>query len=422
MKRFLTLFTIIGLGWGYAAAQPESGYYRVHSGINNHYVTIVTDKIDQTNYDAVKRGGGGSVYALRFKKLEEVISDPGSIIKINKQSEGYVLEGQGMNTKTLTTLYLQMRNRVGSETAPEGAWWLYGTQSGTTRYLFDSKGKYDTEVNSEGKLMDYTYLYCVGNQTSGNYMISNPCSRWYFEPIDNSKQYFGITPESDITVDGKYYTTVYCGFPFELGAGMKAYYVTGLEADNPDAITREIEDGIVPANTPVIIECSSLDAADNKVTVSAEVDAKAANKMYSNSLKGVHFSYVMRDPVDGLTENTDMSELKHAQPYYANSMRVLGLSSDGKLALVKATDKKLNCTKTNKYIRANTAYVQMSGLLETVYLSADGTAGISNVKTENAQSGDIFNLQGQKVATKGTSIDELPNGLYIVNGRKVIKK
>ena len=202
---------------------------------------------------------------------------------------------------------------------------------------------------------------------------------------------------------------------------MKAYYVTGLEADNPDAITSEIEDGIVPANTPVIIECSSLDAADNKVTVSAEVDAKAANKMYSNSLKGVHFSYIMRDPVDGLTENTSMSELKHAQPYYANSMRVLGLSADGKLALVKATDKKLNCTKTNKYIRANTAYVQMSGLLETVYLSADGTAGISNIKTENAQSGDIFNLQGQKVATKGTSIDELPNGLYIVNGRKVIK-
>lgn len=35
---------------------------------------------------------------------------------------------------------------------------------------------------------------------------------------------------------------------------------------------------------------------------------------------------------------------------------------------------------------------------------------------------DIYNLNGQKVKTNATSLDGLPNGLYIVNGKKVVKR
>ena len=35
---------------------------------------------------------------------------------------------------------------------------------------------------------------------------------------------------------------------------------------------------------------------------------------------------------------------------------------------------------------------------------------------------DIYNLNGQKVKTNATSLDGLPSGLYIVNGKKVVKR
>jgi hypothetical protein len=35
---------------------------------------------------------------------------------------------------------------------------------------------------------------------------------------------------------------------------------------------------------------------------------------------------------------------------------------------------------------------------------------------------DVYNLSGRKVLHQVTSLDGLPNGIYIVKGRKVLKK
>ena len=35
---------------------------------------------------------------------------------------------------------------------------------------------------------------------------------------------------------------------------------------------------------------------------------------------------------------------------------------------------------------------------------------------------DVYNLQGQKVLTNTTSLEGLPKGVYIINGRKVVVK
>jgi hypothetical protein len=34
---------------------------------------------------------------------------------------------------------------------------------------------------------------------------------------------------------------------------------------------------------------------------------------------------------------------------------------------------------------------------------------------------DVYNLSGQKVRSKATSLDDLPQGIYIINGKKVMK-
>ena len=51
-----------------------------------------------------------------------------------------------------------------------------------------------------------------------------------------------------------------------------------------------------------------------------------------------------------------------------------------------------------------------------------GTTGIHGVVVSHGESFDVFTLSGLKVKSKVTSLDGLPNGIYIVNGKKVMKK
>ena len=367
MKRLFTLISLVSLGIVSATAQNiTEGYYRVYSGAGDHYFSIVNNKIDDKNKDAVSNGGGGHVYSLRLKPLEEAISDPGTVIKVKQESGGLILEGQGINTYRLTSLYLQAKNNIKGKQAPSGSYWLYGSKSGATRYIFDSGSSYDTDKDPKGDKYRYTYLYAAGEQSTGNYTLASKNSNWYFQPINNDDSYFAITPETDIKVNGKYYTTIYCTFPFKVGENMKAYYIKECKAGAKEAKMIEIASGNVPANTPVIIESISDKPADNKVTL-----ISASGSISGNILKGELFSYV-KMKTDAENENTSFDDLKNVVAYKASTMRVLGVS-DGKLALVKASDSKLHVTKQGKYLRANKAYLELSGAAENITLVKDNS-------------------------------------------------
>lgn len=367
MKRLFTLISLVSLGIVSATAQNiTEGYYRVYSGAGDHYFSIVNNKIDDKNKDAVSNGGGGHVYSLRLKPLEEAISDPGTVIKVKQESGGLILEGQGINTYRLTSLYLQAKNNIKGKQAPSGSYWLYGSKSGATRYIFDSGSSYDTDKDPKGDKYRYTYLYAAGEQSTGNYTLASKNSNWYFQPINNDDSYFAITPETDIKVNGKYYTTIYCTFPFKVGENMKAYYIKECKAGAKEAKMIEIASGNVPANTPVIIESISDKPADNKVTL-----ISASGSISGNILKGELFSYV-KMKTDAENENTSFDDLKNVVTYKASTMRVLGVS-DGKLALVKASDSKLHVTKQGKYLRANKAYLELSGAAENITLVKDNS-------------------------------------------------
>jgi hypothetical protein len=63
--------------------------------------------------------------------------------------------------------------------------------------------------------------------------------------------------------------------------------------------------------------------------------------------------------------------------------------------------------------------------IKNVYLSNDGktsaTTGISNIENRVSKklSGFVYNLQGQVVAKDAKALNNLPRGIYIVNGKKV---
>jgi hypothetical protein len=355
----------------------------------------------------------------------EVISDPGSIIYLSPASEKeYILEGQGMNTYQLSKLYLTIftgteyrADGVAVGSTLSGAYWMHGTAGGVRRYMFDTVNKLDIDYNWDtNKVKGYACMEAAGVSKG-----VDAKANWYFNPIDNVNEYLGLTPE--VEADGKYYTTIYCSFPIKVGEGMKVWTIKEYTKNNNLAEAAqivEVEDGIVPANTAVIIECKSKDPADNKVTLLTA--AEVSGKKLTTVLEGRYFSYIPR-ATDGLGENTDMAELKDALPYTPAQMRVLG-SVDGKLSLVKPSengkDKQLVVTNSNKYMLPNKAFLWFANLPEVITLTTEALS-IRTFGEEKAQNTDIYNLQGQKVANKGTSMDELPRGLYIINGKKVIK-
>ena len=52
-------------------------------------------------------------------------------------------------------------------------------------------------------------------------------------------------------------------------------------------------------------------------------------------------------------------------------------------------------------------------------INIDGeTTGINNIETETTVNGKVYNLNGQYV---GNSLNGLKKGIYVVNGKKVIK-
>jgi len=73
---------------------------------------------------------------------------------------------------------------------------------------------------------------------------------------------------------------------------------------------------------------------------------------------------------------------------------------------------------TGKYLRDN-ASASSEAPVYMDFLKVGGTSGINAVQQE-VDNDAVYSLQGQKVATRN-QWNTLPRGIYIVNGKKIIK-
>ena len=89
--------------------------------------------------------------------------------------------------------------------------------------------------------------------------------------------------------------------------------------------------------------------------------------------------------------------------------KIWGVTAEGKLA-------KINANTTMKGLRA---YFVFPTSAAAAKLNFDGeTTGINNIEANATVNGKVYNLNGQYV---GNSLNGLKKGIYVVNGKKVIK-
>ena len=424
MKRTLLICMTAMMAFPLFAQYNGAGFYRIkNQGEAGRYISIENDKVSEESKKISFSSGksvSASVEALKTVRNKEY--NPGTVIYVSGTTSALTLEAQGMNTDELLEKFGYSGYKLKESSKGE----LNTTYQGMQIDLIDFG--YDYPVKKDAFCAVAT-LNFIATNSLGSYAL------WDFKKIDNENEYFGIYPNEGIQIGSKYYTTLFTSFAYQLREGMKAYYIDQHIYDTnhvkePIARLQEITSGKIPAATPVVIECSSNNVADNKVTLLNET----LSPISGNELKGRVFCFIP-------TQYEDQN-MKNALEFNKNTMRVLGLvdierdNSNGKitgakLALVNEASNTYNnsLALNNGYIPANKVYLPISSsdaaatangiklLLPDDYAAA---TSISKVTCEDkpAQEG-VYTLTGIKVKDTN-STDNLPSGIYIINGRKQV--
>ena len=183
--------------------------------------------------------------------------------------------------------------------------------------------------------------------------------------------------------------TFYTDKNYVLPQGLTAFGYTSIDDNN--TLTKSVEyvaGDIVPANTAVVVK-----------------GAKGSYNYYNT--EEVATKIIEKNLLKGVTTDTKIEAKSGVKRY------ILTRADDGILAFYRTNTGNIN-------VKANRAYLEVPTAMAVASFSLEGTAtGINNVVTTAAKQG-IYTISG--VRLNATTTKELPAGIYIVDGKKVIVK
>lgn len=185
------------------------------------------------------------------------------------------------------------------------------------------------------------------------------------------------------------YGTFYTDKNYVLPQGLTAFAYTSVNGDNSLNKSEEYVAGdIVPANTAVVVKGA-------KGSYNYYNTEEAATKTIEKKL------------LKGVTTDTRIEATSGVKRY------ILTRADDGILAFYRTNTGNIN-------VKANRAYLEVPTAMAVASFSLEGSAtGINNIVTTAAKQG-IYTIFG--VRLNATTTKELPAGIYIVDGKKVIVK
>ena len=220
-----------------------------------------------------------------------------------------------------------------------------------------------------------------------------------------SQHYFGLAPNSALERNGKYYTTLYTTFPYQLQSGT-AYYVNHEsivpygDGSKFRVVCQEITNGKVPANQAVIIECDGLYPENNKILPLPQND-ETLETLSGNYLKG-------------------NIAFKDGEKTGNGSIYVLSIGQSSGLGFFKLKEGTL--VPDNKMYTSLNEEQQNLAKNASFFINDDveGMGITTNIQeeiilTEDYAGYDIYDLQGRRVSNPSS-------GVYIVNGKKFVIK
>ena len=416
--KFLMVFLTLAVALPAMAQISGDDYYRVRNASTGKYIAIANDKFNYTTCIATA-GGGLSQFVPFFgdptnakrralacagKYLStdiHMVNDldfilPGDIIYAEglyddaDDDNDYNLIGQGTSLLTLTTgiypsdtqplnfseRYINIKKSSGS-----GA----NTQYIASIYLKASN--YSSADLGKRYFVDNNGTFAI------NESYSSTNAKWYVEKV----YHFNVLPE--VELNGKYYTTLKVPFAFTLsGSVEKAYAITAVNGGILDY--QEIT-GTIPAGTPVLLQCSSPNAADCQlipsgkpiftapdpsVTTSAPVADESSSYTGTNLLGGTY--YCNTDGTITFETKSGTSSFTATHTTAASGKYIIGKDANGKLGFITATG-----NVEGNVMPANKAWMTSAGLFPTLttpkITPASGTFTSAQTVTITATEGTI---------------------------------
>lgn len=336
MKRILSIIIALLSLIGISAQQNNQsqrltdGFYRVQNHGTKRYAYIYdrTGSISLTTTDADM----GAI-VLYGQTVHDRFSDPASVCYIEKVSHKHNVYGQNTSFNEIIDHYVQIQDAKDSQGAD--CYRISPIFSGTYIYMRDG--------STTGRLPD---SYVVGKNNEAETADNFDAFRWDFVPFSSAgDEYLGIAPKANLQIGSKYYHPYVLGFAMSFHSpGMKAYYVTDIRDDA--VIIKEYTGEIIPANTPIIVECSSSEAANNRVNLYMDnLPALTDNKLSAN-----YFCYGKHSTSDRLV-------------YDPERMRMLAVRN-GKLTYIKDVNHEYTSAISIKNISnycvpANSSYIKV---------------------------------------------------------------
>lgn len=368
------------------------GYYRVVNATTGRYMSLTDNTSRGLNMQTTTVDASA---LLTKKNWEEVSTDPGTIFYIeNKNSDLYNIKAQGSSLYDMIKYYIRLKY-----SASDNLYRAWQSESGGTVYLSDE------DDISKGQDIGY-----VDNNTKTTL-------NWKIQAVNTEDNYIAVNPT--LKANGKYYTTFFASFPFSTtSTDTKVYYITNIDESKGNAMYKEIT-GIVPASTPVLIECTSERVADNKL----KIETSAPATINDNKMTGVYFCIGYRRTAHYNSTQFDPT-----------TMRLLSIGEDGSLVfndddtntaevIIKQGNKYPYTYPTIKAIPHNTGYLKVSSSCPKTLKLVDATTGIKDITLgDDNKPANVYSVNGMLVRKNATDVKDLPQGVYIFKNKKYVVK
>lgn len=258
----------------------------------------------------------------------------------------------------------------------------------------------------------------VNNNNTDTYFgpelpVTGDAAMWILEKVDDTN-YFGVKPSTNMRGrDGKYYTTLYVDFPFQIKGDVKAYTIEGVEAKNADGyyfakVKKLAQQGdVVPAQTAVVLECNSTNPADNQLLPAGDEIPVTSN----NRLCGTFFG----SAINGLTVKDGAGNDYNVTHDNIRAFNINTADSRNPIGFYKVKSNVTNIPGNKAFLVLTNAEAQAKGFV--LEFEDGGTTGIETIENSkhSAEDGVYYDLQGRRV-------ENPTRGVYIVNGKKVVIK
>ena len=377
---------IVGVGTTtITVTSPETGIYE---GAMTSYELNVKAPIYKVEFDFTSNNWG---LPTNYKKEEaSYTNEAGYTITFGKSNGGHKIMGNDPNRNLIfgkegATLSLPAFPFAVSKIKVFGN---NGASKYTTQNFFVGGEAVSTETTSA--ITDHIYEIAEAFQAAGNIYTLKVTN-------DNNTQITKIVVYAkDETVAGAIniateegFGTFYTDKNYVLPQGLTAFGYTSIDGNK--TLTKSVEyvaGDIVPANTAVVVK-----------------GAKGSYNYYNTEETAT--KNIEKNLLKGVTTDTKIEAKSGVKRY------ILTRADDGILAFYRTNTGNIN-------VKANRAYLEVPTAMAVASFSLEGSAtGINNVVTTAAKQG-IYTISG--VRLNATTTKELPAGIYIVDGKKVIVK